>query len=541
MDAGPSVSKLLNDLREGLESRDWSEVDKLADVLASRVNEVALADGKAALDRLRRARRLRPLQKLAGAMIQAGTVDTSVRFRHVQALLGQGEVTASQAILENVRNREKPAGRDRSEMLELIGQSFKQASLGTPVANRAGKLLVWAFENYNNASKEAAKASDDHAWLRHRVNVIALLARASRKGYPLDGVKAPAYTTLAQQARERVQQLDTAGTASTSDFAAALEACVALGEFDDATRWAQRLAREGANDAFEIGGALRQLVDVWEVDESSTAGRLVLPVLKDALLRSEGGQVALTGESIASTVKTIGDSDYEKVFGKEKYVPFTWYLAGVKRCRTIARFETQFGQGMGSGLLVRGSKLHPRLGDRWLVMTNAHVLSPDDSVRPALRKENARVTFQGHVGNERGPFPVTEILWSSPPHELDATLSVVAQVPQVVPDYAISERPPNPGQENRIYAIGHPLGGDLSLSIHDNLLLDFLEPRIHYRTPTEPGSSGSPLFDDQWNLIGLHHAGSSSLRKLRGDGCYQANEGIWIHSIMLAVRDHFSL
>jgi hypothetical protein len=249
-----SVSDLLNDLREALDTRDWSETDRIVDVLASRVNEVTLVQGKGALDRLRRARRFRPLQKLAGVMIQAGTVDTSVRLRHVQALLGQGEVTASLAILEDALSRESPGGRDRSEMLGLIGQSFKQASLASPVALRAGHFLFRAIENYNNACNEATKASNDHAWLRHRVNVIALLARASRKGYPLNGVNAPAYTTLARKARERVQQLDTAGTASTSDLAAALEACVALGEHDVATRWAQRLAREGANDAFEIGG-----------------------------------------------------------------------------------------------------------------------------------------------------------------------------------------------------------------------------------------------------------------------------------------------
>jgi hypothetical protein len=541
MDNERSAGDLLTSLREAIDTRDWPEVNRLADVLAARVNEFELAHLKAALERLRRARRFAPLQKLAGAMIEAGTVDTSVRLRHVQALLGQGEVTGSRAILEDILNRERPGGRDRCEMLGLIGQSFKQASLATPVALRSGHLLVRAIENYNNASNEAAKASDDHAWLKYRVNVIALIARAGRRKYPLDGVRADAYTTLAQRVRERVGQADAAGAAVASDFAAALEACVALGEFDAAACWARRLGDVAANDAFEISTLVQQLVDVWDLAENSTAGRLVLPVLKAALLQSEGGQVALTGASVASTVKTIGEAEYEKVFGDERYVPFTWYLAGVERCRTIARFESPFGRGMGSGVLVRGSQLHPGLGDRWLAMTNAHVLSPDDWVRSALRLGDAKVSFQGHVGDDRGPFPVTEILWSSPPQELDATLAVVKQVPSVVAEYAISERPLNLLQPSRIYAIGHPLGGDLSLSIHDNLLVDFLEPRIHYRTPTEPGSSGSPLFDDAWNLIGLHHAGSSSLRKLRGDGCYQANEGIWMHSIIVALRESLGL
>jgi len=30
---------------------------------------------------------------------------------------------------------------------------------------------------------------------------------------------------------------------------------------------------------------------------------------------------------------------------------------------------------------------------------------------------------------------------------------------------------------------------------------------LYYTTDTEPGSSGSPCFNDQWELIGLHHSG----------------------------------
>ncbi|MBO3273159.1 S1 family peptidase [Hymenobacter defluvii] len=55
----------------------------------------------------------------------------------------------------------------------------------------------------------------------------------------------------------------------------------------------------------------------------------------------------------------------------------------------------------------------------------------------------------------------------------------------------------------RIYIIGHPDGGTLSLSLQDNLLLDYQEPLIHYRTPTVGGSSGSPVFNQQWQLIGI--------------------------------------
>jgi V8-like Glu-specific endopeptidase len=83
-----------------------------------------------------------------------------------------------------------------------------------------------------------------------------------------------------------------------------------------------------------------------------------------------------------------------------------------------------------------------------------------------------------------------------------------------------------------VYVIGHPGGRSLSLSLQDNLLLGCENPLLHYRAPTEQGSSGSPVFNQQWDLIALHHAGSTSMRRLSGqEGTYAANEGIWIQAI----------
>ena len=49
---------------------------------------------------------------------------------------------------------------------------------------------------------------------------------------------------------------------------------------------------------------------------------------------------------------------------------------------------------------------------------------------------------------------------------------------------------------------------------------------IRYTADTEGGSSGSPVFNNQWNLVALHHAGWSG-----SDGS-ATNEGIRIASIV---------
>jgi hypothetical protein len=53
---------------------------------------------------------------------------------------------------------------------------------------------------------------------------------------------------------------------------------------------------------------------------------------------------------------------------------------------------------------------------------------------------------------------------------------------------------------------------------------------------------GSPVFSQapDWQVIGLHHAGSEYVRKLNGEsGTYAPNEAIWIQSITQAMADGF--
>lgn len=56
----------------------------------------------------------------------------------------------------------------------------------------------------------------------------------------------------------------------------------------------------------------------------------------------------------------------------------------------------------------------------------------------------------------------------------------------------------------------HPEGGPMKLAIETNAIesLNGSRTRVLYRTNTKSGSSGSPCFDMEWNLVALHHAGT---------------------------------
>lgn len=126
-----------------------------------------------------------------------------------------------------------------------------------------------------------------------------------------------------------------------------------------------------------------------------------------------------------------------------------------------------------------------------------------------------------HVVNERGSggaaqpdaaadpsiiYSVEGIVWSSDQDHHDVTLLRLTQRVEGIEPPAFAKRLPDLEYEPRVYIIGHVGGRDLAFSFQDNLLIDHEGPpegkpaipgvsRLHYRAPTEGGSSGSPVFN----------------------------------------------
>lgn len=67
----------------------------------------------------------------------------------------------------------------------------------------------------------------------------------------------------------------------------------------------------------------------------------------------------------------------------------------------------------------------------------------------------------------------------------------------------------------KLNIIHHPQGDYKQISIRENLFVDIDTNKIFYHTDTAQGSSGSPVFNDQWQVVGLHH---KSVAKMTNDG-----------------------
>jgi hypothetical protein len=90
---------------------------------------------------------------------------------------------------------------------------------------------------------------------------------------------------------------------------------------------------------------------------------------------------------------------------------------------------------------------------------------------------------------------------------------------------------PQPGTEydystNKVlFIVQHPLGEPLKITSNTFRDCNENKSRLTYLNDTHPGSSGSPCFNANWELVALHHSGDPAFRP-------QYNEGIPIAQIV---------
>ena len=537
----------LSALTAALEAHDKAATSAFCNDLIVRIYKTAepypFNPAKKLLSALRKRRFFEHTERLADAFIQTGAGTNTVRRLYVQALLDQGHFTAAFLVLERlIAETESVDLVENAEAKGLMGRAYKQLYVNATAAavKRNQKWLNEAATAYYGPYRLEPKS---YAW--HGINVVAVAHRSIRDNVPLaSGLPLPA--TLACEILERIESKHATDSADHWDYGTAVEASVALGRSKDALNWARKYVKDHKADAFEFSSTLRQLEEVWGLPcaldtEGKKDEEAILSLLRAMILEREGGDIQKSGKDVRSELTELRSADLERVFGVDRFFSLDWYRRGLARCAGVARIGYEPTQGVGTGFLLMGAVLHPMLGDELYLLTNSHVVSPGPEVPIAMRPADAVITFEGLPGAEHKSWTVKKLIFNSPIGELDATLLQLDRGVLGVDPYPIAPALPDRDAKRRVYVVGHPLGGGVSFSLQDNLLLDWDERLVHYRTPTEPGSSGSPVFDDQWRLVAIHHAGGPDMRKLNGKpGTYEANEGISILAIVEEMRRQLS-
>ena len=534
------------ELRQAVDTFDRDRaselVTTLVEHLGQRPDPYPLAAARTVLTLLRRKRHFDLMQRAADAFIQGGQGGYRIRREYAQSLLDQGNLTAGLHVLRPLATDTEPDPADdrdeadskqaeHAEAWGLIGRAFKQryANARAPAIPRNQNYLREAIRAYHRVY-----VTDPKAFTWQGINSVALIRRAEADGVDVGEIGGFAdprglADSMATRILERMGGLLDDQKAEYWNFATAVEACVGLGRHDEALEWLERYLDDRNTDAFEIASTYRQLTEVWGLTAEAPPGDRILPALRSTLLKKQGGELELAvGEAGADRLAALGqDESYEKVLGADTFRTVKWFDRCLDRARAVARIEDPSGNPMGTGFLVRGEDFHPSLAGRSLLLTNNHVVSTLAEEAWALPPDKAVATFELTSGASREYRLGPGVVWESARNDLDATLVLLDAAVEGADPVPLTRVLPARDSNERAYVIGHPRGRRLSFSIHDNHILDHDRRLVHYRSPTEPGSSGSPVFNEDWELIALHHAGSRSMRRLNGEpGTYPANEGV---------------
>ncbi len=251
-------------------------------------------------------------------------------------------------------------------------------------------------------------------------------------------------------------------------------------------------------------------------------------VARNALQFAEGTQ---QGHDLASLLSDLelqpANSSIppvkEVVIGQDERLPVIFLTNGLEASSSVAKvLVKRVFSGKADGNFSYGTG--------WLIapgvlVTNHHVIAArSEAESPVAESDFLDQASQASVwfGYDEWDRPhvdygCTEVIWKDV--DLDCVLLRIADLPLSGPEISVVkwswlsvlQEFPKLKKGDRLNIIQHPLGGPKRLAIRSNFYVENYSDlgtasRFRYLSDTEPGSSGSPIFTDSWQVVGLHHA-----------------------------------
>lgn len=286
----------------------------------------------------------------------------------------------------------------------------------------------------------------------------------------------------------------------------------------------KQLLREELNVRLDevVGGSNLTETVAELVDWAEAEGRLV--ELVSAAIRRNPGNLRLRlfvesfgiAPSPAKPTRVIpfgpdfewrGPTEELELQGFRRPKPELWDVAflsrGVDRAASVCRIEVEGHGAIGTGFLLSQD----------LLLTNYHVLEDgrlaDDPSR--WRLCFGRMTSATGTETTGQTFQLADnpIVRFSPTDQLDyVLLRVESAILEANAIRSVDYIQTSPKKGTGIHVLQHPDGEAMKVVFGTNGITGVYEHDglIQYISQTSTGSSGSPCFNDDWQLIALHHA-----------------------------------
>lgn len=191
--------------------------------------------------------------------------------------------------------------------------------------------------------------------------------------------------------------------------------------------------------------------------------------------------------------------------------------------RSVARLALRFGDenAHGTGFLIGANQL----------LTNCHnVVQRKQKVTSVVAEFDYEEGFTGKALVRKG---LVDSIVSAADHDW-AVVTLEAKVDR--PALALGT-PYDIGVDDTVVIIQHPKGAYKQFSLEPLAIRHVDATRIQYVADTQQGSSGSPVFNSQMEVIALHHAEAETTVQV--DGASEVvwrNQGIHIEQVKRALK-----
>jgi V8-like Glu-specific endopeptidase len=248
-----------------------------------------------------------------------------------------------------------------------------------------------------------------------------------------------------------------------------------------------------------------------------------IPQLKLALRNSltdvESGEIETKEWRGPESAQTL-----EKITGAASTLrPINFLEVGLQVSRSVCRIVMQDGS-KGTGFLSKQN----------LLLTCHHVIGNQEEARGA----RAEFNFQKTIENRDAEIATFELApeegFFTSSSERDNGDDWTAVRLRGNPNANWGELPLHRVATKvleEVFIIQHPGGGDKQIALSHNIVVFANEKRLQYLTDTLAGSSGSPVFNVDWQVVGIHHKGGW-IREPGSKQIYFRNQAILINVVL---------
>ncbi len=238
----------------------------------------------------------------------------------------------------------------------------------------------------------------------------------------------------------------------------------------------------------------RQLISFDEYSRYKARTRYALSELMKDIPRRVSLNARIRG--LSSFQFEIPDTQtLEAVLGQTSHLlKIGWLDKARAAANTVCRVVCE-GNKFGTGFLAANG----------YVFTNNHVIA---SVNEA---KSAHLEFDYEEGKAAKVYQLDATDFkTSPSSEFDFTrIKVVDRVDAPLRQWGFVEFEPEviPTIGEAVTIIQHPEGQEKQIALTANQVISQMNQYLYYTTDTKGGSSGSPVFNNNWKVVAIHHAG----------------------------------